>query len=53
MFSWTSATREPQYAKAPQAQALISPGVAAELIAVVVPIDFEHQPCLQAGELGE
>jgi len=44
---------EPQHPKAHLAQPVISPRVVDELIAVVVAIDLEHKPCLQAGEVGE
>jgi hypothetical protein len=44
---------EPQHAKAHLAQALISLRVVDELVAVVVAIDFDHQPCVQAREVGE
>ena len=44
---------EPQHAKAHGAQAAISPRVIDDLIAVVVAIDLDDQPCLQAGEVGE
>lgn len=45
--------REPQHAKARLAQPVISSRVIEKLIAVVFTIDFDHQPCLQAGEVSE
>jgi hypothetical protein len=45
--------REPQHAVAHMAEPAISPRVIDGLIAVVVAVDFDHQPCLQAGEVGE
>jgi hypothetical protein len=44
---------EPQHAKAHLAEALISPRVVDELIAVVIAIDFDYQPCVQAREVCE
>ena len=44
---------ESQHAKAQLAQPAISPRVVDKLIAVVVAIDLDHQPCIQAGEVGE
>ena len=44
---------ESQHAKAQLAQPAISPRVIDKLIAVVVAIDFDHQPRLQAGEVRE
>ena len=41
---------ESQHAKAQLAQPLVSPRVIDQLIAVVLAIDFDHQPRLQAGD---
>jgi hypothetical protein len=45
--------REPQHAKAHLAHPVISASVVEELIAVMLTIDLDHQPCVQAGEVGE
>ena len=42
---------ESQYAKAHLSQPVVSASVVARLIAVVVAVDLDHQPRIQAGEV--